>query len=52
MMFNIIFLILLLGVLAAWKGYRQITMTTFAIALLLATYVFITHISSSLAIQL
>lgn len=52
MMFSILFIILLIGVLAGWKGYRQITLTAFGIMLILATYDFFTHISSALMIQL
>lgn len=52
MMYSIIFIILLLAVVSAWVGYRQITMTTFAIALILSLYNFIIHLSTALLIQL
>lgn len=51
-MMALIFILLLVTVLLAWRGYRKASIYCFAITLLLAIWDFVRHVTDPLNIQL
>lgn len=51
-MMALVFIIFLAALLCAWKGYRQVTLGIFSVAILLAIFVFLQDITSPLTLQL
>lgn len=51
-MIALIFILLLVAVLLAWRGYRKASIYCFAITLILAIFDFLHHITDPLTIQL